>query len=98
MTEYANQLVLKGGSLIQTWLGDDRHSTRDIDFSGIFRGGASHVNEMCRFACGVPCEDGMVYDDQGTNPHILRENLYYGLYICISVLKVFHLKMATHTV
>lgn len=79
VSPHADRFVLKGATLLMTWLGTPHRGTRDLDLLGF---GDPGPDQMLAIFCDVLAQDapddGVVFDAGGLVVDRIREMLAYG--------------------
>ena len=80
ISEYRDQLVLKGGMLITLWIGDEHRVTRDADFLRFGDASKENLKEAFGEIMGLQVDDGLVFDvNRLTAESIARTQEYGGI-------------------
>jgi predicted nucleotidyltransferase component of viral defense system len=76
---HANDFVLKGATLLMTWLDEPHRGTRDLDLLGFGDSKPEHLLSLFRDVLETPVvDDGVVFDAKGLRVDRIREELAYG--------------------
>ncbi len=70
--------LLKGAMLFDLWFDQPSRPTRDADFLGFGPMDADRLAETMREICGVPADDGMMFDANSVRVEEIREEARYG--------------------
>lgn len=76
---HANDFVLKGATLLMTWLDEPHRGTRDLDLLGFGDNAPDRLLALFRDVLETPVpDDGVVFDAAGLRVDRIREELAYG--------------------
>lgn len=79
ISPYREQFVLKGAMLFTVWLEDPFRPTQDLDLLGHGDPTTSSIEAVFRAICQtVTDDDGLVFDIEGLNAELIREDQEYG--------------------
>ncbi len=78
-SNHADRFVLKGGTLMPVWLGEELRPTRDADLLGLGDLSGEALLKILREVCRVECpEDGMNFDPESIEVGTIREEDPYS--------------------
>jgi hypothetical protein len=77
-TKHRDRFILKGAMLITKWFEDPLRPTRDLDLLGFGDDDPAEMVSTFKEICGVPCNDGVVFDLDSVEIDRVREELEYG--------------------
>ena len=78
VSAWADQFLLKGALLFDLWFDQPHRPTRDIDLLGFGPAELDHLLTVFRHICGLPCEDGMIFDQSSVRVAEIRKEANYG--------------------
>lgn len=79
VSDHAGRFVLKGATLMMTWLDEPHRGTRDLDLLGFGDSEPDRLLNMFRDVCAQPVgHDGIHFDAAGLRVERIREELEYG--------------------
>lgn len=62
VSPHADRFVLKGATLFRLWAVDGHRATWDLDLLGKGVSAVADMEAIVRDVCGIPCDDGIVFD------------------------------------
>lgn len=77
-TKHRERFVLKGAMLMVTWFDDLFRPTRDLDLLGFGDSDPQAMLDIFREICAVAMDDGVVFDVEGLQIDLIREDVEYG--------------------
>lgn len=78
VSRHARSFVLKGATLLMTWLDEPHRGTRDLDLLGFGDPGPDAMLAVFREVLAQTIEDGIAFDAAGLTIERIREELDYG--------------------
>jgi predicted nucleotidyltransferase component of viral defense system len=78
VSAHAQRFVLKGATLLMTWLDAPHRGTRDLDLLGFGDPDGEKMLAVFRELMATDGEDGIVFDVNGLKVERIREHLAYG--------------------
>jgi predicted nucleotidyltransferase component of viral defense system len=78
VSPHADRFVLKGATLLMTWLDEPHRGTRDLDLLGFGDSDPDAMLAIFRDIFAVPAEDGVAFDIDQLRVARIREELPYG--------------------
>ncbi len=76
-SDYRDRFVLKGATLFTLWTGRLHRPTRDLDLLGAGSSEIEDVVTVCKAICGIPAEDGVIFDVASVHGMRIREDAEY---------------------
>lgn len=76
-SDYRDRFILKGATLFTLWDGRLNRPTRDLDLLGLGSSQIEDVVAVCKAICGIPVEDGIVFDLASVHGARIREDADY---------------------
>lgn len=77
VSKYADRFVLKGALLFHVWGYENPRPTRDADLLGAGMNDPQHLLGVFREICGLPAEDGTLYELDGIRAEAIAEDKVY---------------------
>lgn len=77
VSDYRDRFVLKGATLFTLWMGRLHRPTRDLDLLGAGSANIEDVAAVCKAICGIPAEDGIVFDVASVHGMRIRGDAEY---------------------
>ncbi len=77
VSDYRDRFVLKGATLFTLWTGRLHRPTRDLDLLGAGSSKIEDVVTVCKAICGIPAEDGIIFDVASVHGMRIREDAEY---------------------
>jgi len=77
-TRYRDRFALKGAMLITKWFPDPLRPTQDLDLLGFGDADPEKMVSAFREICAVPFDDAVVFDIEGVEIDLIREEQEYG--------------------
>lgn len=77
VSKYADRFVLKGALLFHVWGYEDPRPTRDADLLGAGMSDPQHLLGVFREICGLPGEDGTLFELDGVRAEAIAEDKAY---------------------
>ena len=78
VSAYARRFVLKGATLLMTWLDAPHRGTRDLDLLGFGDPDEENMLAVFREIMATDGDDGIVFDVAALKVERIREHLAYG--------------------
>jgi hypothetical protein len=79
ISEYAEQFILKGGTLLLAWQGKNHRVTRDVDFLGIGTSRIADIKQIFKTICLIPTiDDGVIFLPERMMGEEIMENKRYA--------------------
>jgi len=78
ISEHAPNFLLKGALLFQLWYGHPHRPTRDADLLGFGPDDVPTLVGAFRSICGIPGDDGIVFDPESVAGTEIRKDAGYG--------------------
>jgi predicted nucleotidyltransferase component of viral defense system len=78
VSAHAQRFVLKGATLLMTWLDTPHRGTRDLDLLGFGDPDGDKMLAVFREVMAVESDDGIVFDAAALKVERIREHLAYG--------------------
>ena len=78
VSAYARRFVLKGATLLMTWLDAPHRGTRDLDLLGFGDPDGENMLAVFREIMATDGDDGIVFDVAALKVERIREHLAYG--------------------
>ncbi len=78
VSAHARRFVLKGATLLMTWLDAPHRGTRELDLLGFGDHDGENILAVFRDIIAADGDDGIVFDMAALNVERIREHLAYG--------------------
>ncbi|RLE27507.1 MAG: nucleotidyl transferase AbiEii/AbiGii toxin family protein [Acidobacteria bacterium] len=72
VSPFSGQFVLKGATLFRLWGESQHRATWDLDLLGRGSSNVLGIEEIVRSICGIPSEDGLVFDQDSIQGEMIR--------------------------